>query len=106
MKKLIAVLAILAFSQPALAARSISAQVNGLVCAFCAAAIEKRLKSFAEVKEVYVNLGSKVVAVELHAGKALDPTRVAAEIKEAGYDVVTIGPSDKSVAEIRAATKK
>jgi periplasmic mercuric ion binding protein len=103
---LIAALAAALFSSPAFAARSIKASVNGLVCSFCAASIEKRLKALSEVKAVYVNLTSKVVAVELKDGKDITPEKIAEEIKDSGYDVVTIVRSDQTIQQIRAEKAK
>jgi mercuric ion binding protein len=99
---LVAALAAALFSTPALAARSIKASVNGLVCSFCAAAIEKRLKALTEVKAVYVDLTRKVVAVELKDGKDITPEKIAEEIKDSGYDVVTISRSEQTIQQIRA----
>src|SRR5688572_21241443 len=90
------------FSTPAFAARSIRADVNGLVCSFCAAAIEKRLKKLDAAKAVYVDLTKKIVAVELKDGKDLTPEQVAEEIKDSGYDVVSIGRSNLTIEQIRA----
>ena len=94
------------FATPVMAARSIKANVNGLVCSFCAAAIEKRLKALGEVKSVYVDLTSKIVAVELKDGRDITPERIAAEIKDSGYDVVTITRSEQSIQQIRAERAK
>jgi copper chaperone CopZ len=106
MKRILAfVLLAASFSAPALAARSIKADVNGLVCAFCAASIEKRLKALDATKAVYVDLSKKIVAVELKDGKDLTPEQVAAEITDSGYDVVSIGRSELSLDEIRAQKK-
>lgn len=102
MKNFLIAVALAAFTLPALAARSITAQVNGLVCSFCAASIEKRLKSLAGIKAVYVNLDRKLVAVELKDGAELSTDKIAAEIKEAGYDVVSMERGELSIAEIRA----
>ena len=103
MKKLyLAVIAFSLLSTPAYAARSIKASVNGLVCSFCAASIEKRLKSLDATKAVYVDLSKKVVAIELKDGADVAPEKVAAEIKDAGYDVVSIGRSEQTIAQIRA----
>lgn len=102
MKKLIFTAALAAFTIPAFAANSITAQVNGLVCSFCAASIEKRLKALGATKAIYVNLDRKVVAVELKDGADLTPEKMAAEIKDAGYDVVSIQRSELSIAEIRS----
>ena len=89
-------------STSAFAARSIKADVNGLVCSFCAAAIEKRLKAMSATKAVYVNLSKKIVAVELKDGQDVTLEKIAEEIKDAGYDVVKIGRSDQSIQQIRA----
>jgi periplasmic mercuric ion binding protein len=103
---LIAALAAAFLATPALAARSIKASVNGLVCSFCAASIEKRLKALSEVKAVYVNLTSKVVAVELKDGKDITPEKIAEEIKDSGYDVVSIVRSEQTIQQIRAEKAK
>jgi mercuric ion binding protein len=103
---LVAVLAAALFSSPAFAARSIKANVNGLVCSFCAAAIEKRLKALTEVKSVYVDLTKKVVAVELKDGKDITLEKIAEEIKDSGYDVVTIVRSEQTIQQIRAEKAK
>ena len=89
------------FSSPALAARSIKVDVNGMVCSFCAAAIEKRLKSLSATKAVYVDLSKKIVAVELKDGQDLSLEQVTEEIKDAGYDVVKIVRSDQTLEQIR-----
>jgi mercuric ion binding protein len=103
---LIAALAAALFASPAYAARSIKASVNGLVCSFCAAAIEKRLKALTEVKAVYVDLTKKVVAVELKDGKDITPEKIAEEIKDSGYDVVSIARSEQTIQQIRAEKAK
>jgi mercuric ion binding protein len=103
MKRIItfAILAAL-FATPAFAARSIKADVNGLVCSFCAAAIEKRLKAMSAVKAVYVDLSKKIVAVELKDGQDVALEKITEEIKDAGYDVVKIGRSEQTIQQIRA----
>ena len=96
----------LVFSTPAFAARSIKADVNGMVCAFCSAAIEKRLKALPAVKSVYVDLSKKIVAVELKDGQDVTPEKVAEEIKDTGYDVVKISRSDETIEQIKASKGK
>ena len=105
MKRIAFSILFLALSMPALAARSIKADVNGLVCSFCAASIEKRLKKLDATKAVYVDLARKVVAVELKDGKDLTPEQVAGEIKDSGYDVVSIARSALTLEQIRAQQK-
>ncbi len=90
---------------PALAAESVKATVNGMVCAFCAQGIEKRLSKLPATKAVFVDLKQKVVAVEAREGHKLDGKLITAEIADSGYDVVKLETVGKSVAEIRAETR-
>ena len=87
------------------AAESIKATVNGMVCAFCAQGIEKTLMKMPATKAVFVDLKKKVVAVEAKDGQTLDGKTIAAEIKDAGYDVIKLETVPQSVEEIRVATK-
>lgn len=89
----------------AIAAESIKATVNGMVCSFCAQGIEKTLLKMPEAKAVFVDLKKKVVAVEAKDGQTLDGKKIAFEIKEAGYDVVKLETVSFSVEDIKAATK-
>lgn len=50
-------------------AATIEMTVNGLVCAFCAQGIEKKLKKFPATDEVVVNLEHRLVAVSLKDGQ-------------------------------------
>ncbi len=86
-------------------AESVKLQVNGMVCAFCAQGIEKRLKSMAETGDLYIDLKNKVVAVQAKPGLALDVQRVSAEVREAGYDVVDAQTVPQTVAQIREETR-
>lgn len=89
----------------ATAAESVKATVNGMVCSFCAQGIEKTLLKMPQTKAVFVDLKKKVVAVEAKDGQTLDSKMIAAEIKEAGYDVVKLETVALSVEDIKAATK-
>ena len=89
----------------AMAAESVKATVNGMVCAFCAQGIEKTLMKMPETKAVFVDLKKKVVAVEAKDGQTLDGKKITAEIKEAGYDVVKLETVALSVEDIKTATK-
>jgi copper chaperone CopZ len=86
-------------------AESIKASVNGMVCAFCAQGIEKRLSSMPATKAVLVDLKKKIVAVEAKDGQTLDGQAITHEIREAGYDVTRLETVPQSVAEIRAQMK-
>jgi copper chaperone CopZ len=86
------------------AATSVKAKVNGMVCAFCAQGIEKRLSKLPATLSVFVDLKQRVVAVEAKDGQTLDAKQVAAEIVDAGYDVVKIETVAQSVEQIKSQT--
>ena len=60
----------------AAAAESAKATVNGMVCAFCAQGIEKRLSSLPATKAVFVDLRKKIVAVEARVRPLTDPMKM------------------------------
>jgi cation transport ATPase len=108
MKNLSRILVAVVFASTAASAQavtSVKASVNGMVCAFCAQGIEKRLSQLPATKAVYVDLKQKVVVVEAREGQTLDAKAVTAEITEAGYDVTRLETVEKSVAEIKAGMK-
>jgi copper chaperone CopZ len=87
------------------AAESVKVTVNGMVCAFCAQGIEKRLTKLPATKAVFVDLKQRTVAVEAKDGQKLDNQLISAEITDAGYDVVKLEASALSVDEIKADMK-
>jgi copper chaperone CopZ len=89
----------------AMAAESMKATVNGMVCAFCAQGIEKSLMKMPETKAVFVDLKKKIVAVQAKDGQTLDGKKISAEIKDAGYDVVKLETVALSVDDIKAGAK-
>lgn len=105
MNKLIITLAFSLAALPSFAATSIKATVNGMVCAFCAQGIEKRISSMPATKAVYVDLKKKTVAIEAKEGQTLDGKAITAEITDAGYDVVKLETVQKTVEEIKAEIK-
>jgi copper chaperone CopZ len=100
---LLASLASIGFVSTAMATTKIT--VNGMVCAFCAQGIEKRISKMPATKSVLVDLKSKIVAVEAKDGMQLDAKALTFEITEAGYDVVKIEASQQTVAQIKASLK-
>lgn len=91
------------FSNSALAAtQTLKVTVNGMVCAFCAQGIEKKIRALSQTQDVYVNLKQRIVAVELKAGQALSNDTLKDLIKDAGYDVTAIELSEHPVAHIKA----
>ncbi len=79
--------------------------VNGMVCAFCAQGIEKRISKMPATKAVFVDLKKKIVAVEAKDGMTLDAKLLAFEVIEAGYDVTKTETSTASVADIKQSVK-
>ena len=88
------------------AVQSIKAEVNGMVCAFCAQGIEKKLRSMSQTKDVYVDLKKKIVAVELKEGQTLALETVKDLVKDAGYDVTRIENVSQTLQEIKAGARK
>jgi copper chaperone CopZ len=105
MKKTTIALAFALSALPTFAATSIKASVNGMVCAFCAQGIEKRIAAMPATKAVYVDLKKKTVAIEAKEGQTLDGKAISAEITDAGYDVVKLETVQKTVEEIKAEMK-
>jgi cation transport ATPase len=103
-KPLLALLLCVAGS-PSWAATTTKFTVNGMVCAFCAQGIEKRLSAMPATQALYVNLGQKIVAVEARDGQTLDIGKITAEITEAGYAVSKTETVTQSVADIKAEMK-
>ncbi len=83
-------------------ARTAKLSVNGMVCAFCAQGIEKRLTAMPENGPLYINLGKKVVAVEAKPGQTLNIDKLKSEVNEAGYEVTAVEMVPKTVAAVRA----
>jgi copper chaperone CopZ len=103
--QLIASVALATVASPSFAVDTVKATVNGMVCAFCAQGIEKRLSRLPATQAVFVDLKQKIVAVEARSGHTLDGKVITAEIADAGYDVVKLETVGQSVAEIKAGMK-
>ena len=104
MKKLLITIGILlaVSSNVALATQTMKANVNGMVCAFCAQGIEKKMRTLSQTQDVYVNLKQRLVAVEIKDGQTLSQETVKELIKDAGYEVTSIEMSEHPVAHIKA----
>lgn len=100
MKKLLFIsMLFVAFS--AQAVTSIKAEVNGMVCAFCAKGIEKKLKAVPEGQATLVDLKSRIVVLELKDKLHVPLERFKQIIQEAGYDVKSAELVEQSAAEIQ-----
>ena len=108
MKKLITCLITLILmigNTPSLA-DTITVDVNGMVCAFCAQGIEKKVRALPQTKDVYVSLEKKVVAIELKDKQTLSDDVIKALIKDAGYDVTNIKTSIETLDQVKTTIDK
>ena len=74
----------------AVSADTIKATVNGMVCGFCATAIERTFKKQPEVSTVNVDLKDRLVTVTTKPGQTLDDSRVKKLLTNSGYSVASI----------------
>src|SRR6202166_831509 len=86
-------------------AATIEMTVNGLVCAFCAQGIEKKLKKFPATAEVVVNLEHRLVAVSLKDGQDIADADLRKALTGAGYTIKSIDRTDTPIAEVRERLK-
>lgn len=84
---------------------TVKAEVNGMVCAFCAQGIEKKLKAMPQTKDVFVNLEKHMVAVEAKPGQTIEHDKVKRDIVDAGYEVVKIETVNASLQDVKAQLK-
>jgi mercuric ion binding protein len=103
--KLSVLLLFLAGGNVQAAIQTIKAEVNGMVCAFCAQGIEKKMRSLSQTQDVYVDLKNKIVAVQLKDGETLSHDAVKALIKDAGYEVSKIETVGDTTQQIKAAIR-
>ena len=107
MKRLQIVLAVaLAAITSISTAATIEMTVNGLVCAFCAQGIEKKLKKFPATAEVVVSLEHRLVAVALKDGQDIPDSDLRKALTDAGYTVKSISRSETSIADVRERLKQ
>lgn len=92
-----------AFAAPA--TRSIQMNVDGLVCAFCAQGINKKLRALDATADVFVSLENHLVAIEPKAGMDIADTALRALLTDAGYTVREIRRSDETLATLRSKAK-
>jgi copper chaperone CopZ len=87
-------------------AATIEMTVNGLVCAFCALGIEKKLRKFPATAEVVVSLEHRVVAVSLKDGQDIPDADLRKALTDAGYSVKAISRSEAPIADVRERLKQ
>jgi copper chaperone CopZ len=86
-------------------AATIEMTVNGLVCAFCAQGIEKKLKKFPATTDVVVSLEQRLVAVALKDGQDVSDEDLRKALQDAGYTVKVITRTETPIADVRARLK-
>ena len=84
---------------------TIKAEVNGMVCAFCAQGIEKKMKAMPQTRDVLVNLDKRIVAVEMKPGQTVSHDKIKQSIADAGYDVTKIETVAVSVKDLKTQLK-
>jgi len=107
MKKLIhftATFAVLVASSAT--AATIEMNVNGLVCAFCAQGIEKKLRKLPATADVVVSLEQRLVAVSLKVGQDISDADLRKALTDAGYKVIDIQRTDEPIDVVRARVKQ
>lgn len=94
MKKFVFVMLLsLQFAFPAVAAEAcaVDVKVNGLVCDFCARALEKTFGRRDEVQAIAVDLDGGNVRITMKEGRMLDEAELRRLITDSGYDIRSIG---------------
>lgn len=87
-------------------ATTIEMNVKGLVCAFCAQGIEKKLRKFPATADVVVSLEERLVAVALKDGQDIPDADLRKALTDAGYTVTTIWRTDIQIADVRNRLKQ
>ena len=81
-------------------------EVNGLVCAFCAQGIEKKLRAFPATADVVVSLEKKLVALSTHDGQDIPDDELTGALTDAGYTVTAIHRESETLDDVRQRLEK
>jgi copper chaperone CopZ len=87
-------------------AATIEMEVNGLVCAFCAQGIEKKLRAFPATSDVVVSLEGRLVAVSIKEGQDIPDDELRRALTDAGYTVKDIRREAESIDAVRSRLKE
>lgn len=71
-------------------AADVTVSVNGLVCDFCAQAIDRSFRRRSEVNNVRVDLTARTVTIDFRPNQNLDDNTIRDIITRAGYAVTDI----------------
>lgn len=86
-------------------AATIEMEVSGLVCAFCAQGIEKKLRAFPATTDVIVSLEKKLVALSTKDGQDIADDELKSALTNAGYTVKAIHRNGESLNDVRERLK-
>ena len=107
MKKLIQIAAtVVVLAASSATAATIEMNVNGLVCAFCAQGIEKKLRKLPATADVVVSLEQRLVAIALKDGQDIADADLLKALTAAGYKVIGIQRTDEPIDAVRARVKQ
>ena len=90
MKKFLIILILVSANKLSFAvdqSNTVYAHVNGLVCDFCARALEKTIGKQESVNSIEVNLTNKIITINLNLGKTLDDYTITQLIEDSGYSI-------------------
>lgn len=90
MKKIIILSILFTIVSQAAYAGTITATVNGLVCAFCATGIEKTFRKQTAVEKIKVDLENKRVTIDTKPGQDLDDATITRLLTDSGYSITGI----------------
>lgn len=82
-------------------AKTLVADVDGIVCAFCAQGIQKIFKSKGKADEVVISLELKKVFVKEKEGQTITDAEFSETIRHAGFKTISITRSPLSIAEAK-----
>ena len=95
-KLLLTTTLILTLSNPVYAGgERVIAEVTGLVCDFCAQAIDKVFRKDVAVKDINVDLDAGAITIDLKEGQSLADKIIEKHVTDAGYTLIEIKREEK-----------
>ena len=74
---------------------SVNVEVNGMVCDFCARALEKVFSKKQEVAAIDVDLDNGKISINFNDGANLEDSTIQKLVTNSGYDVVQINRCER-----------
>ena len=74
---------------------SVNVDVNGMVCDFCARALEKVFSEKQEVAAIDVDLDNGKISINFNNGADLEDSTIQKLVTNSGYDVVKINRCER-----------